>query len=281
VVTPEVWIGLVDLQPIEPDDPNWTEEFHDAAGAYCYAAALATSAPGFETAVSDELASYGWKAVSFDDAQTLEGFNDPSDELRLLGIATTETGDPHFATFHLYPKESLSTAEWLRSSAGDPDFSPTQKTVLEELAKMIEAVDPPLLDEGLSIDETEDGIELHLPHVDEDELDLWILVKPEGELTVDHGYGRLVFSEQEDGPAWLLDGYTFIHAALMGEVKVEIWEADGELEKSRTLVLAEDGEWEFEGALAESDGVSFDDPPTRTKVIDFTGEALGPGSEVG
>lgn len=269
--TPEPWIALVHIAPDEPGNPAWTKDFgNSSTGAYVNVLAMASDAESFRSVVAEDLAGNNWLATDFED---MEPFSDRStsaavtQELFDLEDELIATGDPQFATWHLYFDEDTSTTEWLRLEAQSDGRSEPQIKILDALAAMLERVEAPSL-EGVSIEEDAEELTVVLAHEDESSYDFGILIGKD-QVVIDHGYGHLLYSEEKSSD-WMEEVLQFIFNALQGGVKVEAWEQDGELERSRTFIMLEGTEaWAEYSAWAVAPNPSFDDPPTETRIISF------------
>lgn len=269
--SPEPWIALVHIEPDVPGNPEWIKDFgNSSTGAFVNVLALAHDGESFKAAVAADLAGNNWRATDFED---LESFFDRStntavaQELFDLADELAASGEPQFATWHLYFDEDTSTTEWLRLEAQSAGRSEPQIKVLDALAGMLDTLETSGLD-GVSIEEDDEEITVVLAHEDESSFDFGIMVGRD-HVVIDHGYGHLHFS-QDSSPEWMDDAVQFIFNALQGGVKVEAWEKKGELERSRTFIKLEGGEeWGEYSAWALEPNPSFDDTPTETKIISF------------
>ena len=235
-----------------------------------YVLALANDAGTFRSAVAEDLAKRHWLATEF---QEVEPFGERAtrapvaQELFDLEDELLVTGEPQFGTWHLYFGEETSTTEWLRGEARSPDRSEAQKLVLDALGRMLEQVDTPRLG-GVSLQEDEDELTVTLAHEDETMPGLEVFVE-KGQVVIDHGYGHLHFSEDKS-PDWVDEALQFLYSALQGGVKVDVWEQDGELEKSMTFILLKGGEtWGEYVGWARTPDPSFDGLPTETRILTF------------
>lgn len=269
--SPEPWIALVHIQPDEPANPQWIKDFgNSSTGAFVHVLALAHDAASYREAVATDLAGNNWLATDFEDIESYleRSTNAPvAQELSDLVDELTATGEPQFATWHLYFDEDTSTTQWLRLEAQCDGRTEAQTKILNALAGMLETLEAPGL-EGVSIEENGDEVTVVLAHQDESSFDFGILIGKD-QVVIDHGYGHLLYS-RTSSPEWIDEAAGFIFNALQGGVKVQAWENKGELERSRTFIKLEGSEaWEEYSAWALAPNPSFNDPPTETRIISF------------
>lgn len=276
------WITLVDVHPGTPDNSEWLAAFGDSAsGGFVHVMGLAKTPEALHEAIGRELAGHGWRAASFDDTEplaALKGRESLSEAFEEMEKALLRTGDLQFGRFFLYPAEELSTPEWLALEAEDRRLTITQSTVLTNLSRMLQSLTLPQLDHSVGVTgQGTDALHIHLPHRDEAELDLTILVTSDTEITVDYEYGHLHFN-REVGTDWVDQALDFLYGALQGGVKVEIWSTDGRLEHSRALILLENGDWHPFPLWSTTPTPGPSGEPTVVKVLSFLGgQAPGPG----
>jgi hypothetical protein len=266
-----VWIGLVEVKPSRQGEPQWREQFGEAAGGFATAVALVTNAVEFERAIAAALTEVGGEAVAFDDVETLESRRAQLRDGNLhedLVAELERSGQPQLGVFHNYGAEEFeSSADWLESQSESSDLTKLQSQVLRQIAGMLRDLNLPLLG-GVNLANEEGRVVVNLTHESDGGPDLAVSVGDD-DVVVDYGLSHAHFGgDGEKKP--VDDAYDFIFSALRGRVKIEVWEkADGTIDRTRTSIMADDGAWEFYTADAPSPSPSFDEPPTYTKLLSF------------
>lgn len=271
--TDRFWIALVDVRPDTPDNPEWLDSFGDSsAGGFVHVMGMARNAPAFQQDVADDLATQGWVAAGFDDVELLSALRtrEPlSPAFEEMEQALLETGELQFGRFFLYPSEESSPQDWLAQEAEDRRLTNTQRTVLSNLSRMLRHLTLPQLDEGIGLTgQGTDVLEVHLPHRNLEELDLTILVRLDGEITVDYEYGHVHFTPAL-GDDWLNQALEFVYGALQGGVRVEIWATGTRLDQSRPLILLDSGEWFAFPLWSSTPESRRGNSPTLVKTLSF------------
>jgi len=278
--TRPVWIGLVEVAPISADDLRWTENFRNSTGGVTTGVAFGLDADEFRSQMAEVLTDVGAVPTSFEDVETLEarlaGQPEANPQDELIG-ELRRTGLPQLGMFHLYgPQEFESDSDWLESASEWDDLTELQREVLRQLAGMLRSLDLPLLDE-IDLETPEDSTVVHLSHQEEDGVDLEVRVAADDEVVVDYGPGHVHFSGGR-GQEGLDDIFDFIYAALQGGVMVEVWKAGSSIDRVRTSILAEGGEWRTYSTTASTEPATFDDEPTDRRQLGFAQKGKGPGS---
>ena len=241
------WIALVDVHPDTPQNPDWLETFgENASGGFVHVMGLARSPEAFERTVRDDLATHAWRAASFDDLELLSDLKsrEPlSAAFEAMEKELLRTGDLQFGRFFLYPPDEIGIPEWLTHESEDRRLTLTQSMVLSNLSRMLRHLELPLLDRGIGLTgQGSEMLEVHLPHRDESELDVTVLVHVDEEITIDYEYGHVHFNASV-GADWTSQALEFLYGALQAGVKVEIWATGDKLEQSRASILLENGDW--------------------------------------
>lgn len=275
-----VWIGLVEVAPINADDPRWTENFRNSTGGFTTGVAFALDAAEFRSQMAEVLIDAGAVPTSFEDVETLQarfaGQPDPNPHDELVG-ELRRTGLPQLGMFHLYgPEEFESNSDWLESAAESDDLTDLQREVLRQLAGMLRSLDLPLLDD-IDLEMPEGSVVVRMSHQEEDGIDLEVRVADDDEVVVDYGPGHAHFpgGSGHDGRDQLFD---FIYAALQGGVMVEVWNAAGSIDRVRASILAEGGGWRTYSITAATAQAAFDDEPDSRRQLGFAEKGKGPGS---
>jgi len=269
------WIALVEVRPDVPDNPQWLDSFGDSAGgAFVHVMGLGKSPSAFQDTVGADLARNGWVAAGFDDLEPLAALRarEPlSPALQQMEKALLATGDLQFGRFFLYPYDELSTPEWLAEEAQDPRLSLTQTTVLQNLARMLQRLSLPDLDESIGLTgQGSDELEIHLPHRSPTELDVTVLVCGDEEITIDYEYGHVHFTPKK-GTDWISQSLDFLYGALQGGVRVQMWADAGRLTHSRALILLDNGGWQPYPLWSSHPDEEPDGEPTLTRFLSFLG----------
>ncbi|MEX0790276.1 MAG: hypothetical protein WD178_05810 [Actinomycetota bacterium] len=268
-----LWIVLVDVRPDSPDNPAWLETFGDSAGgAFVHVMGLAPHSEAFQGAVGETLAGQGWRAATFDDLELLSDLKsrEPlSASFEAMEGHLLRTGELQFGRFFLYPREDIATSKWLASESQDRRLTLTQSSLLSNLARMLGHLTLPGLDQGIGLTgQGSEVLEVHLPHRDQSELDLTILVRLDEEITIDYEYGHVHFNPSA-GPDWVNQALEFLYGALQAGVKVEIWAAGDRLEQSRALILLENGDWHPFAMWSATPDAPAAGAPGIVKVLSF------------
>lgn len=267
------WIALVDVRPGTTDNAEWLDAFGDSAsGGFVHVMGLARTPEAFEQDVGRELAGHGWRAASFGDLEllaALKGREPLSAAFEEMEKNLLRTGELQFGRFFLYPSDELPIPEWLALEAEDRRLTLTQSTVLSNLSRMLQHLTLPLLDQSVGLTgQGTDELHINLPHREDTELDLTILVTSDDEVTIDYEYGHLHFNAAM-GSDWVGQALEFIYGALQGGVKVEIWTTGSRLEHSRALILLENGDWHPFPLWSAAPEPEPSREPTLVKLLSF------------
>ncbi|HEX2148810.1 MAG TPA: hypothetical protein VHI31_01350 [Actinomycetota bacterium] len=267
------WIVLVDVLPDAPDNADWLRSFGDSAGGgFVHVIGLAPNTESFQQAIRDDLATHGWVASTFSDLELLSDLKsrEPlSPAFEEMEKEVVRTGELQFGRFFLYPLEDVVTTDWLAQESQDRRLSLTQSTLLSNLSRMLRHLTLTQLDQGMGLTgQGSDILEVHLPHRNAGELDLTILARRDEDITIDYEYGHVHFNASV-GADWISQALEFIYGALQGGVKVEIWATGDKLERSRALILLENGDWHPFLAWSATPDPMAGDSPTIVKVLSF------------
>lgn len=269
------WIVLVDVHPDTPTNRDWLEMFGDSAGGgFVHVMGMAPNPEAFQRDIRREFANSRWKAAKFDDLELLSDLKakEPlSDAFEEMEKTLLRTGEMQFGRFYLYPPEDVSSPRWLAQEAEDRRLTLTQSTVLNNLARMLNQLSLPQLDEGIGLTgQGSDVLEIHLPHRDPSELDVTILVRQDEEITIDYEFGHVHFNAAA-GDDWTSQALEFMYGALQAGVKVQMWASGDQLEHSRALILLDNGDWHGFAMWSATPGSAPDREPTLVKVLSFLG----------
>jgi hypothetical protein len=270
-----IWIGLVGAVPLSKGDPRWIERHGDAAGAYARALAYASSEASFRRAIRAALATEGARATEFNDIELLSArpSGDPEAEaFSQLIDALRRTRSPQFGDWHQYPREEFeSTADWLKHRSKDASLTDLQRAVLREIGNMLDTFELPLLGEA-SLETDDDELTINLRRKGASGSDITIRVDGAAEVVVSFGMPHVHYSCSDRGEQEA--ALNLIAAALLGHVRLDYWEAEGELHKTAVLIESvEGGDWATVAASHWTSEPIGDRPPDRSEIIGmaFTG----------